>query len=101
MLVLIKFPLIVNQILMAIHTFLLIPGTRIDYGLVCQHGTPLVRNIENIPMAFSALFIFEIGIGFLAVFFVIILPTNKMKDQVFEAVKGLGEKEFIGILRSR
>jgi hypothetical protein len=86
---------------MAVHASLLVARPGVDNGLVCQHGAPLIRDIENISMAFLALLILEVGIGLFAVFFVIILIDNKMKDQVLETVKGLGKKEFIGILRGR
>jgi hypothetical protein len=86
---------------MAVHTSLLIARSGIDNGLVCKHGAPLIRNVENISMALLALLILKTVIGLLPVFFVIIFLDDKMKDQVLEAVQGLGKKEFIGILRGR
>lgn len=86
---------------MAIHTSLLITRTRIDHGLVRQHGAPFIRNIEDISMAFLTLLIFKAVIGFLPVFFVIIIVCEKMKHQVLETMKGFGIKEFEGILRGR
>ena len=101
MLILIKGPWIVHEILVAIHALFLITGPGIDHGLVCQHGTPFVWNVKNISVTLLTLFVFEVGIGVLPVFFVIIFIDEKMNDQVLEAVKGLGKKEFIGVLRCR
>ena len=101
LLILIKGPWIVYEIFMAVHASLLIARPGIDHGLVCQHGAPLVRNVENISVAFLTLLILEAGIGLLPVFFVIVFLDDKMEDQVLEAVKGLSKKEFIGILRGR
>ena len=60
------------QIFMAIHASLLIAGTRVDHGLVSQHGAPFIRDVEDVSMAFLTLLILEAVIGLLTVFFVII-----------------------------
>lgn len=48
-----------------------------------------------------ALFVFERGVSRLAIFFVIVLLLDKMDDNIFNAVNGLGIKEINGVFWSR
>jgi hypothetical protein len=90
---------VVNQVLMAIHAFLLVTGSGIDHVTVSQHGTTFVRDVEKIPMAFLALVVLERGVGSLALFFVVILTLEKMDEDVLGTVKGFGIEEVESVVR--
>ena len=89
---------VVNQVLMAIHAFLLVTGSGIDHVTVSQHGTTFVRDVEKIPMAFLALVVLERGVGSLALFLVIILFLEEMDHNVLGTVPGLGIEEVEGVV---
>ena len=88
-----------HEVLMAIHTSFLVTRPWIDDRFMGQHGATLFRDIKNITMAFLTLFVLKTGIGLLPILFVIIFIHDKMTNQVLKTMKGLGVKEFIGILR--
>jgi hypothetical protein len=53
-------------------------------------------------MALLALFVFERGVCFLAIFFVVIVVQGKKVDEdVFDAVGRFGVKKIDGVMRSR
>ena len=81
---------------MAIHAFLFIARPCIKHRPVCQHGPPLVRDMQNISMAFPALLIFERRIGFLALKRMVILAhvPGKMDDDIFDPMDRFGKKEI-------
>ncbi len=90
-----------NQVLMTIHASLLITRPGIDHVSVGQHGPTFVRDVEKIAMALLALVVLERGIGFLSIFFVIILFLEKVDSNVFGTVPGLGIEEVEGVMWGR
>ena len=49
---------VVNQVLMAVHTLLLVTWSGVDYRPMGQHRSTFVRNIEKVAVAFLTLFVF-------------------------------------------
>ena len=90
-----------NQVFMAIHTSLLIPGSGIDYRPVGEHCAPFVRDIQNIAMAFLALLIFKRCIGREPVFLTVIFILGKMNNNILNAVRGLGVEKIEGVVGGR
>jgi hypothetical protein len=86
---------------MAIHTPFLVSRPGIDHITVGQHGAALVRDVEKIAVAFLTLLVFERGVSFLPLLFVVILFQEEMHYHVFGAVKGLGVEKINGVLGSR
>ena len=84
---------------MTIHAFLLVTRPGIDHISVSQHGPPLVRNVENITVAFLALIIGEKGVCFLPLFVVIIFFLEEMDENVFGAMPGFGIEKLKCVLR--
>jgi len=101
LLVVVKFPPVVHQVLMTIHALLFIAGPGIHDRPVRQHGAPIVGNIKKIAMAFLALDVFKRRIGGPAVLVMIIFILNKMDKNIFDAVPGLGIKEIKRVVRCR
>lgn len=83
---------------MAIHAPFLIPGSGIYYRSVGEHGPTFIRDIQDIAMAFLALFILERGIGSQPVFLVVVFILGKMNNDVLDAVRCLGIKKVEGVL---
>lgn len=84
-----------HQIPMAVHATFFISGPWIQHIPVRQHGTALIRDMENIAMTFLALFIFEGGIGCLTIIGMHIrFAGKKMNKKVFYAMEGLGVKKI-------
>jgi hypothetical protein len=90
-----------NKIFMAIYASLFISWSSVHHSPMGQHGTPFIRDIQEIAMAFLALIILEGGISLLAIFIMIVFFLGKMDDDIFNAVRGLGIEEFIGVIGSR
>jgi len=86
---------------MAIHTLFFISCPGVKNRSMGQHGSPLIRNMEDIPMAFLALFVFEGCIGCIPGFLVVVFVLNKMEYDIFDAVHGFGIKEIKGIMWGR
>ena len=63
-----------------------------------QHGSPLVRDVENIAVTLLTLFIFKRGIGGLARLFMVVFIHGEMDDDVFDAVGGLCIEKIEGIM---
>lgn len=84
---------------MAIHAPFLIARPGIDHIAMRQHGSPLVRNIEKVTVAFLALLILERGIGNTPLLLVVIGAAKKMDDDVFDTVGCLGIEKIKGIMR--
>lgn len=86
---------------MAIHAFLLIAGTGIQDGPVCQHSPPFIRDVEDISVTFLALIVFKGSVSLLAIFFVIVLIQNKeVHKHIFDAVCSFGIKKVKGVMGS-
>ena len=83
---------------MAIHAPFLIPGSGIYYRSVGEHGPTFIRDIQDIAMAFLALFIFKRGIGCEPVFLVVVFILGKMNNDVLDAVRCLGVEKIEGVL---
>ena len=90
-----------NQIFMAIYAVLLITGSGIDNRFMCHQGTTIIRDIDDIAMAFLALFVFKRSIRCLAIFIVIVLILYKVNDNILDTVSGFGKKEINGMLSAR
>ena len=90
-----------NQVFVAIYTSLLIPGPGIYDIPVGEHGPPFIRDIQDIAMAFLALFILERGIGCQPVFLMIVFVLSKMNDDVLYTVSGLGIEKVEGVMGRR
>ena len=86
---------------MAIYAVLLITGSGIDDRFMCHQSTTIIWNIDDIAMAFLALFVFKRSIRCLAIFIVIVLILYKVNDNILDAVNGHCKKEIKGIFRSR
>jgi len=83
---------------MAIHTSLLIAGSGIYYRSVGEHGPPFIRDIQEITMAFLALFIPERRIGCQPVFLVVVFILCEMNNDILNAMGGLGVEKIEGVL---
>jgi hypothetical protein len=99
LLIFIDVALIVNQVPVAIDAFFLITRSGIDYGSVSQHRPAFVWNIQDIPVTFLALFVLKRSIGSCAIFFMIIFVLNKMDDDIFDPMHGLGIEKIDGVMR--
>lgn len=66
-----------------------------------QHGAPLIRDVENIPVAFLALLIFKRGIGGLARLVMVIFIHGEMDDDVFDAMGRFCIEEIEGVMGGR
>ncbi len=83
---------------MAIHAPFFIPGSGIYYRSVGEHGPTFIRDIQEITMAFLALFILERGIGSQPVFIVVVFVLCEMNNDIFNAMGGLGVEKIEGVL---
>ncbi len=83
-----------DQVPVAVHAAFFIAWPCVKHRPVGKHGPPFVRNIEDISMAFLALFVFEGCIGCIPGFLVVVFVLNKMEYDVFDAVHGFGIKEI-------
>ena len=86
---------------MAVHTFFFIARSRVDDGSVGQHGAAFVRNVEQVPVTFHALFIFKGSIGCFAIFFPVVFILRKVNEDIFDAVEGLLVEKIKRIVRGR
>ena len=92
---------VMHQIAMAVHATFFISGSRVNNIPMGQHGAALIRNIEDVAMAFLALFIFEGGIGSLAIFGVYVrFAGKKVHEEILYAMEGLGIKKIDCIVGS-
>jgi hypothetical protein len=98
---LVEVPGVVNQVLVAVHAFLLVTRTGIQDGSVGQHGATFIGYIEDISMTFLALLILEGGIGLLAILLVVVFLLDKVGDDILYAVECLGIKEIKGVVGGR
>lgn len=92
---------VVNQVLMAVHTLLLVTGPGIDHRPMGQHSSTFVRNIEKVAVAFLTLFVLKGSIGFIAILVMIVSLLGKMNDNVFNAMESLGVEEVKRIVGGR
>jgi hypothetical protein len=83
---------------MTINALLFIAGPGINHVTVSQHGAAFIRDVQEIAMAFLALLVFERGVSFLPLLFMIILFLIKVDENVLGTMKGLGVEELQGIL---
>jgi hypothetical protein len=90
-----------DKVSMAVGAAFLITGPRVQYRAVGQHGAPLVRNVEDIPVTFLALLILERDIGLFAVFFVVVFILDEMDHDVLYPVCRFGVEEIEGVVGSR
>ncbi len=86
---------------MAIHAFLFIPGSGINYRPVSKHGSAFIWYVKDVSVAFLALLISERSIGYLAVLLVIVRFAGKMYDDIFYSVGSFGVEKVPGVVRSR
>jgi hypothetical protein len=84
---------VVNQVLMAVHTLLLVTWSGVDYRPMGQHRATFVRNIEKVAVAFLTLFVFKRSIGLIAILVMIVSLLGKMNNNVFNAMESLGVEE--------
>jgi hypothetical protein len=59
-----------------------------------QHGPAFVGDVQDVPVAFLALLVFDGSVGYLAVFFPVVAFLREMYDNVFYPVEGLGVEEI-------
>ena len=83
---------------MTVHTSFLIPGPCIDHRSMGQHGTSLIRDVENIAVTLLALFIFKGGVCGLARLVMIIFIHGEMDDDVFDAVECFCIEKIKGVM---
>jgi len=89
-----------NQISMAIHTFLFVSRPGIQYRPMGQHGSPFIRDVKDISMAFLALVVLEKGVSLLAILFVIIFIQNKeVYKHIFDPVGSFCIEEIKSVMR--
>lgn len=83
--------IVMHQIAMAVHATFFKSGTRVNNIPMGQHGAALIRNIENIAMAFLTLFIFKGCIGRLTIFGVHVrFAGKKVYEEILHAMEGFG-----------
>jgi hypothetical protein len=92
---------VVNKVLVAIYTFFLITWPRIQNCSVGQHGSPFIRDIEDISMALLALFILHICIGVFPGLFMVISVLNKMHDHILDPMSRFGIEKVKSVFRGR
>ncbi len=92
-----------NQIFMAIHTFLFIPWSCIQNRSMCQHGPPFVGYMKDVAMAFLTLFIFKrcVCLLFLQGMIIFVHILCKMNVNIFDAVYCFGVKKIECVVRGR
>ena len=88
-----------NKILVAIDTVFLIARPWVHYCLMRQHRTALIRDVNDISMAFQALIIFNGCISHLPVLVMVIIRPQKMYEYVFYAVDCFSVKKVHRIVR--
>ena len=66
-----------------------------------QHGSPFIRDIQNIAVTFLALRVFKGCIGAITALFPIIGPIGKVDEYIFDAVDRLCIKKVHCILGGR
>ena len=66
-----------------------------------QHGAALIRDIEDIAVAFLALVVSKRSIGLLSVLLIVIFFLSKMLHHILYPVSCLGIEEIKGIVRRR
>jgi len=88
-----------HQVPVAVETAFLITRPGIEHRPVGQHGPALVRQIVEIAVAFQAVAVFDGGIGFLPIFFVVVRGLGEMRHDILGPVIGLGVKKVEGVLR--
>lgn len=101
MLIPVKASVQMNQVPVAVNTLFFISFPGIQNCLVGQHGSPFVRDVEQVPVAFLALGIFKGFIGILPAFFPVIRTVYKVDKNIFKTVIGFGIKEIKRILGRR
>ena len=89
---------VMNQIIMTVHTFFLIPFPGVNNGPVRQHGAAPVGNVQQIPVAFEALVVVKAGIGRLPGRLSIVFPGQKMNPHILDALIGFRKEEIEHIL---
>jgi hypothetical protein len=89
----------VHQIPVAFKTAFLISRPGIKHRPVGQHGSPLVREIIDVAVAFQALFVFYGGVSLFPVFFMVVRGHGEVGQDVLDAMEGLGIEEVEGVLR--
>ena len=92
---------IVYQILVTVHTTLLISRPWIERGTVRQHRSPFVGDIKQIPVTFHALVIFDGSPCFFAVLLMVIFVRHEMHDDILDAMSGLRVEKIVGVLGRR
>jgi hypothetical protein len=84
--VLVKGSGIVDKISMAVHALFFIALSCVEDFTMGHHGSPFIRNIEDISVAFQALIVLKRGICLFTIFFVIIFILDEMDNDVFDPV---------------
>lgn len=79
---------------MAVDAFFFISGPWIEHGFVRQHGPAFVGNMQNIPMAFLTLVVFERGVGRVSRLFPVIFVPEEMDKNILDPVSGFGIEEI-------
>ena len=92
---------IVNQISMTIDATLLVTGPRINDRSVGQHGPSLLRDMDQVPVAFLALLILKGGIRLLTIVVVIVFVLGEMNHDILDAMECLGIEEINGVVWGR
>lgn len=87
-----------DEVAVAVHTTFFIAGPCVEHRPMRQHGSALVGNVDNIAMAFLTLIVFKGGISGFTSLGVVVTVLSEMGENVPDAVKGLGIKEFVSVM---
>lgn len=88
-----------NQVIMAVDTFFFVSWFWVNNSSMRQHGSPFVRDIQQIAMALLALLVFKRVIRCLTGFAMVIFTHEQMSGNIFQSMRRFGIEKVDGILR--